>query len=359
MSDYSVNSEQDSVTLETEGGTLEINGTTIVALESLKAIHVLQHEKTGIPGLPGKSGADGFVPAHEIKDNRLRFQQSDGSWGAWIQTGLTEDEKLVFSSQLTETVKLIGVTLGALNEGDEVLKGTDLTALFKAMAQKRIAATYTQPTLSLNVSDTLVEVGTSLSIELTPVFQIKDAGSIQSVKFYRNGTLIQTQATTDPYTDNGYQIGQETVEYSVEVSYADGALKYDTFGDPSATGRILAGSLNASATTVGKYKTFYGPSANITTRAEVRALPSSSYGTSFSLNTGTIRIKFYIAVPVGKTLSNVFDVNVNASLKSEYVKRSDIVQLTDAGGNLYACELFELSIVQAYSSSHEHKVTLN
>lgn len=39
----------------------------------------------GRDGKDGIDGKDGEVPSHQVKDGRIRFSRSDGSWGKWIQ----------------------------------------------------------------------------------------------------------------------------------------------------------------------------------------------------------------------------------------------------------------------------------
>lgn len=40
--------------------------------------------KKGDPGPPGKTGPMGPMPRHEVDGHKLRFQQSENSWGEWI-----------------------------------------------------------------------------------------------------------------------------------------------------------------------------------------------------------------------------------------------------------------------------------
>lgn len=38
----------------------------------------------GRQGIQGEKGETGLAPAHEWEDTRLRFQNPDGTWGAWV-----------------------------------------------------------------------------------------------------------------------------------------------------------------------------------------------------------------------------------------------------------------------------------
>lgn len=322
--------------------------------------YIVKLENTGLPGARGAAGKDGFTPAHEVVDGRIRFKNPDDSWGPWVtvqQPG--QVPSLGASAVLEETLQVVGTTIGALNDGDELPEGTSMTDAFKALFQKTIPATYKAPTLTLGVNASTVEVGTTLSVTLSPNFNQEDAGAIAEVRYYRSGQLIHTASIPEVYADNGFVIGQESVTYRVEVDYGQGLVREDNFQNPSPSGRIEAGTKSASKTVTGKYRSFYGPSTPINNAADVRALPEFSYGNSFTLNTGSTRLNHVIAIPATKTLSDVFDVDVNASLKGDYKLNTSITELTDAAGNLVDYKVYILTLFSTYSANHKHNVTLN
>jgi hypothetical protein len=108
---------------------------------------------------------------------------------------------------------------------------------------------------------------------------------------------------------------------------------------------------------------FFGPaSAFPTDSAEVRSLGSNRFsnsGNTFILNTGSTERRFVIAVPDGRTIASVIDLDaLNQVITSQYVDRGTVtVQLPGVTTQSY--RIFAMEQAIPYSTSHRHSVILN
>jgi hypothetical protein len=122
------------------------------------------------------------------------------------------------------------------------------------------------------------------------------------------------------------------------------------------------GFTSSSRTTRARYFRFYGPSAaSPTNSAEVRALSDSAFQTSnsqtFTLNTGDTLTKYVVALPPGRTISEVIDLDaLSANITANYVLQGTI-NVLDAGGTNRAYNLYEMNNAVPYSSNHRHQIT--
>ena len=223
---------------------------------------------------------------------------------------------------LEEDVTLLGTSLGALNDGAMIPEGTTLTTLIKMLTQKRIAAVYASPSVSLSGTGTkTVEVGTSLNPTLTSTFTQNDAGAVETYKVKKNGADVHTDSVVSPYAVAASVIGDETWTFQSNVTYAAGAVKNDNFGEASPTGQIAAGTVNSSNVVyTGKRNTFYGSDADdtaMTTSAEIRALASTALG---QVNGDT----FTVNVPVGtKRITIAYPATLRNLTKVSYVEQGN------------------------------------
>jgi hypothetical protein len=222
----------------------------------------------------------------------------------------------------------------------------------------RVSASYTNPGVSItNVSQT-VERGTSLSAFNIDINFVKnDAGVANGYSLEQDGVEISTTQSTSITLNN---ITSNVVFRGI-VNYNQGDIKTDNFQDPSPTGRIEAGSITSTARTITtRLKSFYGSSSSIpTTSAEVRALPSSQFETTNTLNltTGSTNLNFIVAIPASDSLTQVIDTgNLNANITSQYTLRSTF-DVEDAGGNLNSYKIYAMTVTSPYTPSTNHQIT--
>lgn len=264
---------------------------------------------------------------------------------------------------ITEDIESIGVgTVGGIDEGEIITEGTPLTGFVKRLIQKVIPPTYTPPTASLSISPSgNQEIGATLDFTLTPSFNQNDGGAVNQVVFRRNGSIIQTQLDLTPFVDTNRVVQAGSNPYSVEISYDDGPIKDDNFGNPYPIGQILAGTAIGNNSINGAYRNWYGtygltPPA---TGAGIRTL-DFTYSNSFILNTGDTSLNQVVAVPSTKSLSSVIDLDaLNANITSSYVLSGTITSVPDGGGNLVSYNVYILTLAVAYSENHRHDVTIS
>ena len=170
------------------------------------------------------------------------------------------------SAELEDDVTAIGVSIGSVNDGDTLLKGMSFTDFAKKILQKRIAPTYTAPSVSLKTNaKSVLERGTSATIVITPTFTQNDAGAVTGYELFRDGVSIYTDTSCSSYTDTISTLSGTSIQYTCKVTYADGAIKNDNMGDPDTTGQILAGSITGTASKINiALKYYYGNSATNT-----------------------------------------------------------------------------------------------
>lgn len=143
----------------------------------------------------------------------------------------------------TEDITAKGSSL--FPDGTVIPEGTTLTEFIKMLAIKRVAATYTAPTVKLALSPTTFERGVATQITATGTFTKNDAGA-------------KTSETTTP--DPATKITNTTV-FTYTVAYGEGATKNDNLGEPSPDGHITAGSVKATATATAYDPYYHGVGA--------------------------------------------------------------------------------------------------
>lgn len=200
-------------------------------------------------------------------------------------------------SRTENTHKLVGTAIGALAEGSTIDPGITLDQFIAMICQKRIAATYTAPSVAIartaGSAVGNVEVGTEIKLSARGTFTKNDAGTLSSIEIIEtvndssSGTNVATANTvatsaSSPVTitDHVATVPTGSVVFSAKATYAQGDVKNDNLGDASPTGRIEAGSKTTTSnlTFTGVRKYWYGAgtgTAAFADSAAVRAIPSS------------------------------------------------------------------------------------
>lgn len=218
-----------------------------------------------------------------------------------------EEEKLVqhiLGSAKTKqplTVNLgDGGALGGFSTNDEISAGTSLDDIIKKLLVKRIPATYTRPIVSIACPKAgSYEVGTSVEVGVTGTFKQNDGGAVTKMQVIKNSvTPAALESATSPITyAETLSVPDGNTTYKVIAEYAQGAIKKDNLGDDSPAGRIEAGSVTSSTSTItGFRKAFYGAGLGdpaIITSDNIRSL-------GYSANAVKKGTTFNISVPEGQ-----------------------------------------------------------
>ena len=158
-------------------------------------------------------------------------------------------------------VKLsIGKSLGKYLNGDTVrATGMTLDDFLSDISTEAIHPMYSKPTVSLSASPSAgdYEMGSNLSLLLTPTFVQNDAGSILSTSYNNittntslGGNSTTIASLTSPQT------------FGVTVQYGKGAPKNNNLNVSDSVGLINAGSVAASITFNPRYKRYWGVGDN-------------------------------------------------------------------------------------------------
>jgi len=260
---------------------------------------------------------------------------------------------------LAENVTVTGVgTVGGYTEGNVIANGTSFTEFVKGLLVKRVAAVYHAPVISLSATpSTLQEVGTEPLVTLRPNFVQRDAGGLTEVRFYVDGTLEHTQSTLAPYQRAEYGDTPGSVNYSVQIDYAQGPIKQDNLGDDSPNGRIEAGTKTGTASVTFQLYNWYGAS-DVADGDAVRSL-THTFSDTPELNTGTTSLVMTVAVPNGKAITEVVDIDAsNTDLTSVYVIDDTITSVPDADGLPHAYKVYKYTNASPYLSNHRHQITI-
>ena len=242
-----------------------------------------------------------------------------------------EEEKLVqhiLGSAKTKqplTVNLgDGGALGGFSTNDEISAGTSLDDIIKKLLVKRIPATYTKPTVSIACPKAgSYEVGTSVEVGVTGTFKQNDGGAVTKMQVIKNGaTPAVLESATSPITyAETLSVPDGNTTYKVIAEYAQGAIKKDNLGDDSPAGRIDAGSVTSSTSTItGFRKAFYGAGLGdpaIATSDDIRAL-------GYSANAVKKGTTFSISVPEGQQFAVfAYPKSIGEVAQVMYVETSD------------------------------------
>lgn len=230
---------------------------------------------------------------------------------------------------LSEDVSVIGINVGGISEGDVFEAGTNFTSFVKALVQKTIPPTYLSPTLSLSGNGSKdVEVGTNLTLTLTPTFNQRDGGNETNYELRKNGMPIYTNPTSQQYSPTTFQIGDESISYQATSDYDNGPIKNDNMGNPHPAGQVLASSVDSGTVTYrGQRKMFYGVDTS-TIRSLGNNLLNPYNGINFSINVPSGTTKIIFAYP--STLRDVASVKYvelgNADVTSTFTLSTSSVE---------------------------------
>lgn len=289
-----------------------------------------------------------------------------------------EEEKLVWhilGSAKTKqplTVNLgDGGALGGFSTNDEISAGTSLDDIIKKLLVKRIPATYTKPTVNIACPKAgSYEVGTNIEVGVTGTFKQNDGGAVTKMQVIKNGaTPAALESATSPITyAETLSVPDGNTTYKVIAEYAQGAIKKDNLGDDSPAGRIEAGSVTSSTSTItGFRKAFYGAGLGdpaITTSDNIRALGHSANavkkGTTFSISVPEGQQFAVFAYPksIGE-VAQVMYVETNDTGASSKFTRSEVnVCGATAEQDAIAYYVYSYKMAVPASANMTFKVTL-
>lgn len=240
-----------------------------------------------------------------------------------------------------------------------IAAGTQLTGRTANDILEEMLVVYLQPafsSFSVSGQATTVEAGTELSGSKTFTWATSNSGNVQA-----NSIVIRDMSASTDLATGLANDGSQLVAIATKTLTNAG----DTQQWRAQGTNTQAGAFNSSNFTVtARYYRFYGAAAaRPTDSATVRALPDSAFqssnGMTFTLNTGAVETKFYVALPPGRTISSVVDLDaLNAVITGNYVLVGTVTVNDNGGaGTARSYNLYEMTLGAAYSENHRHSIT--
>lgn len=243
---------------------------------------------------------------------------------------------------LSELIKVTGVTVGGLSDGDEITQNTDLTTILKRILQKQIAPTYKLPTIQISGSNIAnLEMGEIISPVITSTYTQNDAGIANRHTITSGSNIVYDGDFINTYTLPNIEVTQSTYQVRSTLYYNEGPIKEDNFGTPYPEGHIQAGSIQSNILNyIGYRKAFYevfeNPTPSPTTSDQVRALgnfiinPTKGKVTNVAIPIGTRTIIFGYPAILG-SITDIKSQALNISVLSSFTNNTVMV----SGANNY------------------------
>jgi hypothetical protein len=284
--------------------------------------------------------------------NDQDFLQYDAASNTYIHVPAPTSGGDVFTADIN-VVLSGGKSFGKYTNG-QTIPATGKTAVEVILdaAIEYIAATWSF--FSVGVQPTTVEVGTIIAGGRTWTWGINlNSGNVPTISI--EDVTSASAIVVDTPNDGSHIDVANTIQLN-----SDGATQ-QWRGIATDITPIPNVVFNSSPYTVtARFYRFYGASATSPTNsATVRALPQSAFqtgGNTFNLNTGSTLTKFVVALPPGRTITSVIDLDaLNAVITSEYIAKPSI-NVLDAGGTNRAYNIYEMNVGAPYSSDHRHQI---
>lgn len=265
-------------------------------------------------------------------------------------------------AETNPTAFTVTSTKSEIPPGTVIGIGANLWPTIKAMLAPYTHAAYTAPTAGLSgvTAPNNFEVGQTVNIAFTTVFNQNDAGAETTMDVAKDGTLLVSVGGV--YSDS-IVVALAAINYQAIAHYAQGAIKNDSNGNPDATGRIAAGSVASNTLTYQGYRAmFYGAAATeAATSADARALNKqlTNAGNQIVLQTGTTYNLFEVIIPNTLSITAVLDNTTHVDITSDYVLVDGAFSVNDAAGVATTNKKYvKLNTAGPYLANHVHIITI-
>lgn len=215
------------------------------------------------------------------------------------------------NNKLSENITVDG-NHGAFTDGEILVKGTRVHDVIQGILNPNFKRNYKLPVLQLTGTEENIEVGTTTSISIVPVFTQNDAGPLSRIVLERSlsgGDYVTLYDSTniEIHTEPNVSITDNSniLSFRATAWFEEGKIKYKN--GEALEGHIEAGSVSAELTISGIRKCFYGAESGITFAVEngdqVRRLPNSTGISSvitFNIPSDTSRITLAYPAYIGE-----------------------------------------------------------
>lgn len=189
----------------------------------------------------------------------------------WSPERIRQAIEALAGNSLDPAITASGIgTLGGISDGDSFNNVYDF---IQALIVKSVPPVFTNPTVSLNIANQTLEVGTVYNQAITATFTQNDGGNLTTLLIDRGGTALEN-GNTSPITYNeNFTLPFGNTVYTASASYEAGPVKNDNLGNPS--GNLPPGTITFSRTISTTYPRFYGKSTTPVTGTSVKNLIES------------------------------------------------------------------------------------
>ncbi len=234
-----------------------------------------------------------------------------------------------YARRFTKNVKVVlnGRNLGKYNDGDSVyVKGKTLDDFLYDISTLQVAASYSAPSVSTNISTTSLEIGTRMdlraSISLSKSFNPGSAGleaTPSTAIYYKDGVSLGAGVTTDALAgtvSGSTRLLLSTITYQVKnVSFTAGTVKLDNLGNPSpyslASPGYPAGSIDGSSVSITTFQNrYWGKSTTESISNYLQNTENNSTSKAYSLS-NIVMNNEYIFFAYPSALNTVTTITLN------------------------------------------------
>lgn len=354
----------------------------------------VEHTLSGSPSfVPASDAVSNYAYSKTNIDNKFANLSTYGIKYAWNtlaeqnstsgmllgDLGLRNDEQKVYKwsgvawdyfftvsgggGTLTEEV-ISDLNVGGIVVSEVFSIGTTLTDFVKALLKTTTPPVYTAPELSItiNPADLLVEVGSTVDIDIIPTYSQNDAGATAEYNVYKNSVEFVSSAGVGTNGDTPYDIVADTT-YSASVTYAQGPIENDSDGNPYPVGRIPASTIYSEDITISpKRMLFYDTSVDAGTSSNIRnyigQVINPQVDTVFSIDipAGATNVRFAYPASLG-VVHVVLDTILNYNIKASFVLSVVNVE----GANSYTAipyNVYSFIPVEEYQDPITYTVTI-
>ena len=188
------------------------------------------------------------------------------------------------NNKLSQNITVNG-NHGAFKDGEILVTGTRVHDVIQGILNPDFKRPYKFPTLELTGIEETIEVGTSTSISIVPVFTQNDAGPLTRFVLERSVVggdyvVLFDSDHIELYTEPSVSIidNHNILAFRATAWFEEGNVKYEN--GQTVEGHIEAGSVTTEIIISGIRKCFYGAESGIKFSVEngtqVRALPQAT-----------------------------------------------------------------------------------
>ena len=246
---------------------------------------------------------EAVIDAHQVQTELLDTNSNPMDLAEVLQdfdTRISEDlgtlntNEVILDSNINVSLGTNGF-VGNFDTGETVTAGRTIYSVLSDILRRRIPATYAAPVVNATISaPSYAEVGSTVQFSATfnplTVFQQNQGGPLSLFTIARtvqgdSNTYYPYSQTTAPSSSPfsaSFTIENQPATIAISAQYLDGPVLNDNLGDPSPTGKILAGTTAATTKVITPVRSIIvGHSATDTALSSINSSFVRSNGTVF------------------------------------------------------------------------------